>query len=247
MPDVTIALRSELESLEAELAADPRYRKITKIRELLAMYGAAAQLPAQADLPQSLKQQMPTGTQLTKAQRIRSEIEPLIRAKGIVHRQEMLNHLISLGIMGHERSPMASLAAYLTEMKETFVSHGGGKWGLRDGPMPTKIRSPRKIRGGKPDSLTTVITQAAATYLRQKGSRAQAPEIRQALIDAGLNFEEAHKGTMASCLSHSPLFDNIRGQGYGLTEWLSSPQPETPNRDELFSAPKTNGSVPLSV
>ena len=31
MTDLIVALRSELESLEAELAADPRYRKLEKI------------------------------------------------------------------------------------------------------------------------------------------------------------------------------------------------------------------------
>ena len=31
MTDLTVALRSELKSLEAELAADPRYRKLEKI------------------------------------------------------------------------------------------------------------------------------------------------------------------------------------------------------------------------
>ena len=35
MTDLIVALRSELESLEAELAADLRYRKLEKIRELL--------------------------------------------------------------------------------------------------------------------------------------------------------------------------------------------------------------------
>jgi hypothetical protein len=249
MTDVTIVLRGELQSLEAELAADPRYQKITKIRELLAMYGSAAQLPGRREMPQPAEQQTTTGTQSTKAERIRSEIEALIRVSGIVHRREMLDRLVSLGIMGRESSPMASLAAYLSEMKESIVSHGGGKWGFRDGPIPTKIRSPRKISGARPESLTTAINQAAAAYLRQKGSRAEAPEIRQALIDSGFNFANAHKGTLASCLSHSRLFDNIRGQGYGLLEWLS-PKPaetETPNSGELSGAPKGNGALPLNL
>lgn len=40
MRDVVAFLSRELEKLEAELAADPRFRKAQKIRELLALYSA---------------------------------------------------------------------------------------------------------------------------------------------------------------------------------------------------------------
>ena len=230
MPAVTIALRSELESLEAELAADPRYRKAQKIRELLAMY---AEQPL-TEIPSS-----PT-PQPTKAENIRSAIAEIMRTNGgMVHRQEILDHLIGLKIMGHESNPMGSLAAYLSEMKDMFVSHGGGKWGLRREPIPAS----QKVRGAKPDSMTTAINRATAIYLREKGARAQAPEILKALLTGGLNVS---KGTMSSCLSHSPLFDNKRGEGYGLTEWSRGQETETPNSGTLFGAPKGNGSSPLS-
>jgi hypothetical protein len=248
MTDVIFALCSELRNLEAELANDPRYQKIGKIRELLAMYGAATQSSNLAEATQPMAEHVLASGQATKADRIRSEIESLLRANGIVHRKEILDRLTSLGIMGSERDPMASLAAYLSEMRESIVSHGGGKWGFRNGPIPTKTTTRRKIRGAKPDSLTTAINQAAAAYLRKKGLRAKAPEIREALISAEIDFGNAHKGTMAACLSHSPLFDNVRGQGYGLVEWLS-PKPaesETPNSSELFGAPKANGALPLN-
>jgi len=41
MRDLASILREELESLEAELAADPRFHKSQKIRELLEMYEGA--------------------------------------------------------------------------------------------------------------------------------------------------------------------------------------------------------------
>ena len=41
------------------------------------------------------------------------------------------------------------------------------------------------------------------------------------------------------------IFDNVRGEGYGLREWARS-KTETPNSGELFGAPKGNGSSPLS-
>jgi len=43
MTDVVRALLAEVASLEAELAADTRYQKIAKIRELLRMYGETRQ------------------------------------------------------------------------------------------------------------------------------------------------------------------------------------------------------------
>jgi hypothetical protein len=45
MRDLVVALRGELKSLEAELAADPRLHKAQKIRELLALYGEPSQAP----------------------------------------------------------------------------------------------------------------------------------------------------------------------------------------------------------
>jgi hypothetical protein len=49
---------------------------------------------------------------------------------------------------------------------------------------------------------------------------------------------------VASYLSHSTRFDNVRGQGYGLTEWQS--QTNAPISGTLFGAPKANGAEPLS-
>lgn len=45
MRDLAALLRSELESLEAELAADPRAQKAQKIRELLAIYSTPHPIP----------------------------------------------------------------------------------------------------------------------------------------------------------------------------------------------------------
>ncbi len=252
MPDLTLALRGELNSLEAELAADPRYQKIAKIRELLAIYDNSRSQPLsrQTVEPAQPHSTSPAaGKPESKAARVRSVIAEMVRANGIVHRQVLLDHLIAAGIMGTEASPMASLAAYLSEMAE-FESHGGGKWGLRSPDhAPGGERAPKKITyGSNPNSRTTAIVNAAVTYLRQKGSRAETPEIQRALIAAGLNVGDARPDTVSSCLSHSPLFDNVRGQGYGLVEWSLARvgETETPDSSELSGAPRSNGMLPLS-
>lgn len=55
----------------------------------------------------------------------------LIQPKGSAHRNEILQVLIDRGIMGHEKSPIGSLAAYLSEFKDTFEADGRGNYSLR--------------------------------------------------------------------------------------------------------------------
>lgn len=69
------------------------------------------------------------------------------------------------------------------------------------------------------------ISEAQA-FLRNKGARAQTREIMEALQARGVVFEgEKPMAALASTLSHSALFDNVRGEGYGLVEWANSGDP----------------------
>ncbi len=238
MDEFVARLHQELRALEAELAADPRYLKLAKIRELLVIYELPASAPTEPTAAESAVETP------TKLDRIRSETRAFIeRSGGTAHRQDILDHLIRLGIMGNERQPMASFAAYLTEMKADFVSVGAGKW--TKSPHGTPYQKRVKITHKHiPGSMTATIVEATARYLRHKGARAQSPEILTALRAQGIEA----KLDITSCLSHSHLFDNIKGQGYGLVEWSTEhdQESETPNSGELSGAPKANGAVPLS-
>jgi hypothetical protein len=98
----------------------------------------------------------------------------------------------------------------------------------------------------KPGTQAETVLMASAAYIRQKKARAPSGEILKALTEKGIAVGGQNpSATLSSYLSHSALFDNIRGQGYGLVEW-SRPQTETPNSGTLFGAPKTNGTAPLS-
>jgi hypothetical protein len=98
----------------------------------------------------------------------------------------------------------------------------------------------------RPGTQAEVLLTSAAAYLRDKNSRAPSTEISKALAAQGVTIGgKDPSATVAAYLTHSPLFDNIRGQGYGLVEW-SLPKTETPNSNELFGAPRPNGSEPLS-
>ena len=244
MSGLVAALHQELQTLEAELAADPRYRKLAKIRELLAIYD----VPKPTQLPHRNEPMAPVSTEpATKSDRVRVETRAFIeRSGGVAHRQEILGHLLQLGLMGKERSPMASLAAYLSEMKE-FMSAGGGRWTIRaDLHIPV---SPRRkiVRQHIPGSASSRVVEFAVGYLREKGARAQSTEIIDAMKAHGKGLD-LKMDAVSSSLSHSALFDNVRGQGYGLVEWNNSGpvEPETPNSDELSGAPRADGVMPSS-
>jgi hypothetical protein len=240
MSEVVTVLRQELATLEAELVTDPRYRKLAKIRELLAIYETRE--PAQ---PRKIEPEAQSETP-TKADRIRAETRAIIeRSGGIAHRQDILNHLTRLGIMGAERSPMTNLAAYLSEMKE-FASAGSGNWTIRSDVTVRAARRRKIVHEHIPGSATARIVDFSVRYLREKGARAQAPEIVSAMRERGI--EGMDVDAVSSALSHSALFDNIRGQGYGLTGGTQQfTETETPSSRELLGAPRPNGGVPLDT
>ncbi len=72
------------------------------------------------------------------------------------------------------------------------------------------------------NSMTAQIIEAATAYLLQKGTRAQTTEITEAVVRDGASLPDnptKQRDYVSSILSHSPLFNNVRGEGYGLAEW----------------------------
>ena len=133
-------LQQELIQLEVELKNDPRYRKATRIRELLADYqahprGLAAQssaVPVSPPPPAAPPPMREPGPRLSKKALIKNEIEQLLLYEGPTHRKKILEILQSKGLMGHEKDPMASLAAYLSAFSDNFVNNGTGTWSVRE-------------------------------------------------------------------------------------------------------------------
>ena len=62
---------------------------------------------------------------------MKAEITALLQQRGTIHRKEILSHLTAAGLMGHEKDPMASLAAYLSDWRDSFDPDGGGNWSLK--------------------------------------------------------------------------------------------------------------------
>jgi hypothetical protein len=75
-------------------------------------------------------------------------------------------------------------------------------------------------RYGRPGSKAAVIVEGAEAYLNQTKTRAQTGQIVAALVEAGITLPDANPvGAVSSYLSTSPLFDHVKGEGYGLVEW----------------------------
>jgi hypothetical protein len=136
------ALKAEITELEAELHNDPRQRKLARLRAALAEYDPPAMISGNGSLAASGGNGSSTSlsasgalgasaTLRTKEDKVKAEIAALLQQRGAVHRKEILRHLIAVGLMGHEKTPMSSLAAYLSYSKNIFDRDGGGNWSLK--------------------------------------------------------------------------------------------------------------------
>jgi len=145
MSDFTAALERELGRLEGELEQDPRTRRIKQIRQLLADYRTtngpvalsaasisptgAPSRPHVAASPSSSRRRH--RVRLSKAASVRMAVRQLLTKEGTVHRREILKNLVEQQLMGHEKNPMVSLAAYLSDWKDDFASDGHGNFKLK--------------------------------------------------------------------------------------------------------------------
>ena len=83
MRDFAVVLRSELESLEAALAADPRTKKAQRIRELLAMYGDARYSPTcLLDTSSATHSEIVPAVRASKGELILYAIQSFMRPRG---------------------------------------------------------------------------------------------------------------------------------------------------------------------
>jgi hypothetical protein len=136
MTDFVAALKTEIAELEAELQADPRRRKLERLRDTLAEYEplnrnatpALTQTDANSSGPTPAA---PGLAAMSKSARMKSEVTAILSRRGAVHRKELLRHLVNRGIMGNEKDPMQALAIFLSSHKEVFEFDGGGNWSLR--------------------------------------------------------------------------------------------------------------------
>jgi hypothetical protein len=140
MSNIVDALRRELAALKAELENDPRHRKIARIRSLLAEYEAST--PTEPDL--SAHRPTRTASLNSKKRRVHDGIVTFLAAHPGVHRSELLADLKHRGLMGDEKDPMASLAAYLSDFRSELQNVGQGHWSLRASTPDAEAPEPMK-------------------------------------------------------------------------------------------------------
>ncbi|MCX7318902.1 MAG: hypothetical protein NT113_05180 [Hyphomicrobiales bacterium] len=151
MSTLVPALKTELAQLESELRQDPRWRKIERIRALLQDYEDAQPSSGIVDMFADVAPATPvkhphfstfnngvrdsfvkhTQRHLPKVEKVKIEIRTLLKEKGVAHRKDILERLKERGVMGYEKDPMASLAAYLSGFKDDFVFDGNGNYSLK--------------------------------------------------------------------------------------------------------------------
>jgi hypothetical protein len=113
------------------------------------------------------------------------------------------------------------------------------------GSPPTSQSPPTRRPPFAPSETgMAAVQRASADFLRARGSRAASPEIHAEMVRLGLMKPGDRDRTMVtSYLSRDKaMFDNVRGQGYGLREWSASPPDHGPASGDV-SAAGSNGLI----
>lgn len=129
-PPFIQAIQQELDSLEAALEADPRMRKIKKLKMVLEEYSPAITQPPPSNAPLSAAHKQNGLPRLeTKRGRIHNIIHKVLSSKGRTHRRDLLGILQKNDLLVVDKDPMTTLAIYLSDFKD-FRSVGSGFWEL---------------------------------------------------------------------------------------------------------------------
>jgi hypothetical protein len=156
---------------------------------------------------------------LEAAQRETAEVLPKLRKDALFRRYELAQRVIK---------ELMEIGGATTV--DTVVVTSGAL-------VPPSQNRPLQQRG---HSRTGAVLAAAAAYLQSTGRRAQSPELLEQMRGRGIEFPGgAAVETLSSILSASKLFDNVRGQGYGLAEWAARPQAVPPNGSGTDQPPAT--------
>jgi hypothetical protein len=82
--------------------------------------------------------QQGTSRPASKKAQIDAAIGEMLAMRGIVHRSEILAEMTRRKLMGHEKDPMAALAAFLSNSRDKYAPDGRGNFSLRS-PAPTEL------------------------------------------------------------------------------------------------------------
>jgi hypothetical protein len=139
-------------------------------------------------------------------------------------REELRNEL-----QEHPAFQEYELVCRLLERREASVSTPSSLRQKAPQRKPAPRRNPARQQqsADRPTPFTrtdrgmTAVIAASADYLRRKGARADSAEIQEELVRSGiLEDGPRDRSRITSYLGRAKaLFDNVRGEGYGLREW----------------------------
>jgi hypothetical protein len=88
-------------------------------------------------------------------------------------------------------------------------------------PAPRQQPVDRPAPFTRTDKGMNAVIEASADFLRRKGARADSVEIQKELVRRGiLEDGPRDRSRITSYLGRAKaMFDNVRGEGYGLREW----------------------------
>jgi hypothetical protein len=118
------------------------------------------------------------------------------------------------------------------------VTTANGTQGVHSANHKQSTSRHAKDHGG---TKASIFESAAAGYLRAVKRRATSGELLKVLTERGIAVGgKSPPALLASYLSDSPLFDNVKGKGYGLVEWSRAVSENGASEDEL----KALGIIP---
>jgi hypothetical protein len=139
-------------------------------------------------------------------------------------REELRNEL-----QEHPAFQEYELVCRLLERREASVSTPSSLRQKAPQRKPAPRRNPARQQqsADRPTPFTrtdrgmTAVIAASADYLRRKGARADSAEIQEELVRSGiLEDGPRDRSRITSYLGRAKtMFDNVRGEGYGLREW----------------------------
>ena len=155
-----------------------------------------------------------TGSGLCCEKSIMTDLMKALRER----REQLRNDLLENAVFQEY-----DLVCRLLERHEASVAQPSSprrKAPSRTSPLPQKpINRPAPFT--RIERGMSAVIEASADYLREKGARAASAEIQEELVRRGIL--EASPGDRSKITSYlgraKKVFDNVRGEGYGLIEW----------------------------
>ncbi|MGO6685368.1 hypothetical protein [Rhizobium leguminosarum] len=100
--------------------------------------------------------------------------------------------------------------------------------GLPETPYKEATAKSGQQTGPRPGSKTSLVDEVVTNDLRERGRRASSGDLLPVVQAAGISLGGSIPSkTLASFLTNSKRFNNVKGLGYGLVEWGDSNGPSS--------------------